>query len=188
MSGERYPITSRFLSQESFREKAHLGLDFEMEKDTPLRTIENGVIEKVINIPDGIGKAVYVRWIDGKTAIYGHMNDITVKVGDTVKIGDLLGYSGNTGNVVGVNGGYHLHFGLKDKLGRWIDPEPYAPFIQEMNHDLINTIVNSDRGLITIGSDNVSDMLQNVMKQFVETLQEMDVNMIVGLFNSSSVM
>lgn len=188
MSEVRYPITSRFLNQESFREKAHLGLDFAMPKDTPLRTIENGVIEKVINIPDGIGKAVYVRWVDGKTAIYGHMNDITVRIGDTVKIGDLLGYSGNTGNVVGENGGYHLHFALMDQLGRYIDPEPYAPFIQEMNHDLINTIANSGNGLISIDSGNVSDVLQNVMKQFVETLQEMDVNMIVGLFNSTSVM
>lgn len=175
---ERYPITSKFLAQESFRQKEHLGLDFAMMKDTPLRTIENGVIEKVINIPDGIGKAVYVKWTDGKTAIYGHMNDITVKTGDKVKIGDLLGYSGNTGNVFGENGGYHLHFAIKDQLGRFIDPEPYAPYIQEMNHNLVHVIANSDNGLITLGN-NSAETFQQAMEHYLQALQEMDINTII---------
>lgn len=173
---ERYPITSQFMAQESFRQKVHLGLDFAMVKNTPLRTIQDGVIERVINT-DGLGKAVYVKWVDGKTAIYGHMNEITVRTGDKVKIGDLLGYSGNTGNVFGENGGYHLHFGLKDALGRWIDPEPYSPFIQEMNHNLIQTIAKSGNGLITF--DSTAYVVHQTVDYIVNAIHAIDMNMII---------
>ncbi len=182
---ERYPITSRFLSEESFRQKAHMGVDFAMAKDTPIRTIQEGVIERVVNHPGGLGKAVYVKWVDGKTAIYGHMNDIIVKAGDKVKIGDLIGYSGNTGNVVGANGGYHLHFAIKDNLDRFVDPEPYAPYIQEMNHDLVQLVASAGDGLITVGS-GYTDILQQAMDYFNKALQDMDINTIImSLFDNS---
>ena len=182
---ERYPITSRFLSEESFRERVHLGLDFAMSKNTPLRTIQDGVIERVVKMHEVSGNAVYVKWADGKTALYAHMDSVSVQVGDRVKIGDLLGYSGNTGNVFGENGGYHLHFAIKDGLGRWIDPDPYAPFIQAMNHDLINTIASSGNGLITI-ENNVIEAIHFTASNFVNVLEGLDVNMIVSaLFNSS---
>src|SRR5690625_1324255 len=120
----RYPITSKYQSFESFRTKAHLGVDFAMPKNTESRNIKDGVVERVINQPSGLGKAVYVKWEDGKTAIYGHMNEIVVKSNEKVRVGDLLGYSGNTGNVVGKNGGYHLHFALKNPNGQFVNPEP----------------------------------------------------------------
>lgn len=183
---ERYPITSRFLAEESFRETVHLGIDLSMPKDTPLRTIQNGVIEKVVNNHEISGNAVYVKWIDGKTAIYAHMNSVSVQVGDKVKIGDLLGYSGNTGNVFGENGGYHLHFAIKDSLGRFIDPEPYAPFIQEMNHDLIKTIASSDNGLISIGEE-FAEALNRAVEGLVKVLESVDVNMIVAWLPNSGI-
>jgi murein DD-endopeptidase MepM/ murein hydrolase activator NlpD len=58
------------------------------------------------------GKTVFVKWEDGKTAIYGHLNDFTVKNGQHVSPGDLLGHAGNTG----FSTGNHLHFGLKDQI------------------------------------------------------------------------
>lgn len=182
---DRYPITSQFLNQESFREKMHLGLDFSMVKDTPLRTIQDGVIERVVNMHEVSGNAVFVKWVDGKTAIYAHMNSVSVQVGDKVKIGDLLGYSGNTGNVFGENGGYHLHFAIKDGLGRFIDPEPYAPFVQEMNHNLVHTIANSGNGLITI-ENNVVEAFHHTADYIVNAIHAIDINMIVSLFNNST--
>src|SRR5574342_57043 len=106
-----YKITSRFMQQEPFRSRGHSGLDFSMPNGTPLRSIQDGVVEKVTHLKDNIGNGVLVRWNDGKVAIYGHMSETTVNVGDKVHVGDLIGYSGNSGHVVGANGGYHLHFG-----------------------------------------------------------------------------
>ncbi len=54
--------------------------------------------------------------------VYYHLKDksITVKMGDKVKKGDIIGYMGVSGNVTGA----HLHFGIKDN-GKWVNPEPY---------------------------------------------------------------
>src|SRR5690606_12703263 len=159
-----------------FRESCHLGVDFAMPKDTQLRTIADGVITKVVNQPEGLGKAVYVEWSNGYTAVYGHMNKVSVYTGQEVRTGDLIGYSGNTGNVVGENGGYHLHFAVLDDKGKFIDPEPYAPYIQEMNHDLLELVQqhSSSLDLSTFG---------NMLGKFVDGLSDMTINMIVWLFN-----
>jgi murein DD-endopeptidase MepM/ murein hydrolase activator NlpD len=86
-----YKITSRFMQQESFRPKGHSGIDFSMKNHTPLRSIQDGIVEKVTHYKDNIGNGVLVRWNDGKVAIYGHMSETTVNVGDKVQTGDLLG-------------------------------------------------------------------------------------------------
>ncbi len=51
---------------------------------------------------------------DGDTyrSLYAHMSVLTVKVGDVVKAGQILGYEGMTGNATGC----HLHYGLFSPL------------------------------------------------------------------------
>lgn len=59
---------------------------------------------------------------NGVQTVYYHMRkgSVTVKVGDTVKAGTVIGYMGTTGNSTG----NHLHFGIKID-GSWVDPRPY---------------------------------------------------------------
>lgn len=54
--------------------------------------------------------------------VYAHLYKIApgINRGKHVKRGELLGWSGNTGNSVGA----HLHFGLRVN-GKWLDPQPY---------------------------------------------------------------
>jgi hypothetical protein len=155
-----------------------------MVKGTELRTIADGIVEKIIYSPSGLGKAVYVKWENGMTAIYGHMNKFVVSKGDKLEARDLIGYSGNTGNVVGKNGGYHLHLAIKDANGAFIDPEPYAPFIQEMNHGL--TDMSYQVGSET-GSTNMLELFNHAIDKFSESLSEMNINLIdiIGLFDYS---
>lgn len=49
------------------------------------------------------------------------MSSIAVAQGAAVQKGDLLGYVGNTGNVYGAGGGYHLHLELRVDGSR-VDP------------------------------------------------------------------
>lgn len=123
-----YKITSRFGQQESFRSHGHSGIDFKMEIGEPIRSIKNGIvtIKDFGNV--NAGKTVLVKWDDGQTAIYGHLNDFTVKSGQYVHSGDVLGHAGNTG----FSTGSHLHFGLKEN-GHFIDPSEYIADIQNMN-------------------------------------------------------
>lgn len=134
-----YPVTSRFLEKELFRNgKNHSGLDFAMPDNTPLRSIKDGVVEKVVNYGNSnVGKGILVRWEDGKVAIYGHLSKFKegLSVGDKISTGDIVGYSGHSGHVVSSHGGNgaHLHFGLKNGDGNFIDPSPYIEHIQKMN-------------------------------------------------------
>lgn len=54
------------------------------------------------------------------------MSRIAVTQGQSVQKGDVIGYVGNTGDVYGVNGGYHLHLELRVN-GNRVDPLSYVP-------------------------------------------------------------
>lgn len=68
------------------------------------------------------GNYVILRHAPGFETFYYHMasNSITVKVGDVVEKGAVLGKMGNTGYSLGT----HLHFAIKID-GKWVDPQPY---------------------------------------------------------------
>lgn len=100
----------------------HSGIDLAMPEGTPLRAIGEGVIDKVFTGEGLIGKGLSIKFQDGTRAIYGHMKDVNVKVGQNIHAGDFIGLSGNTGNSTGA----HLHFGLKSSDGNVIDPTPLA--------------------------------------------------------------
>ena len=59
------------------------------------------------------GNYVVISHGSGNTTLYAHMSSIAVAQGAAVQKGDLLGYVGNTGNVYGAGGGYHLHLELR---------------------------------------------------------------------------
>lgn len=71
-----------------------------------------------------------VRMMDpnGYEVTFIHLKDqVSLKVGDKVKAGELIGYSGNTGyNSAGSRVGYHLHIQVKDPSGKIMDPREYV--------------------------------------------------------------
>jgi murein DD-endopeptidase MepM/ murein hydrolase activator NlpD len=99
----------------------HHGIDFAMPEGTTLRSVADGVVERVLNEGE-LGKGVFVRHDDGTLSIYGHLKEIAVKQGEHVNAGETLGLSGNTG----LSTGPHLHFAMKDGSGEWVDPTPIA--------------------------------------------------------------
>lgn len=181
----KYPITSKFNAMEGFRSHEHLGIDFAFPQGEDLRSIQNGIIEKVYHLGSkNIGTGVSVKWDDGHTAIYGHMQDVVVHEGQRVQIGQLLGHSGNTGNVVSSGGGgYHLHFGLKNANGEFIDPSPYIHYIEEMNDKLLQ-LANKGGGSGITHLDKISptDILHKAMDSFGDGLAHLKIHTI-HIFN-----
>jgi hypothetical protein len=132
----KFQITSPYKAIEGFRDHPHTGIDINFPNGTELHSVMDGVIEKVVHLKDNVGNGVFVKFEDGTTGIYGHMSKVTVKEGQTINAGDLLGYSGNSGHVVGTNGGYHLHFGLKDtSSGEFLDPTPLGEALIDMSSE-----------------------------------------------------
>jgi murein DD-endopeptidase MepM/ murein hydrolase activator NlpD len=95
--------------------KMHTGIDIDAEIGTPIKSSSAGVVMKVGE--DGTnGKYVSVR--SGKyDIIYAHCYKITVKEGQKVQQGEILGETGDTG----ITSGPHLHFEIQE------DGKPISP-------------------------------------------------------------
>jgi hypothetical protein len=121
--GFKIVISSPYGATEGFRNgAAHTGIDIPLESDTVLQSVADGVVTKIYDGSTAIGKGVAIQTEAGRTHIYGHLNSTTVDIGDKLNAGDVIGFSGNTGNVVGANGGYHLHFAEQNVHGSFTDP------------------------------------------------------------------
>ena len=58
-----------------------------------------GVVVDAGNEPDGLGRFVVLSHADGYRTTYGHLDSVTVKIGDQVKQNDDIGTMGGTGNI-----------------------------------------------------------------------------------------
>ncbi len=98
------------------RYRAHHGIDYATPTGTPIKAAYNG---RVIfaGRKGGYGNCVIIRHPAGYKTLYGHLSRFHTHVGQRVKTGQLIAYSGNTGRSTGP----HLHFGLSLN-NRWINP------------------------------------------------------------------
>ena len=108
----------------------HRGTDFSAPGGTPIYAVADGVVSAARTM-NSYGNCVQVSHgtaDDGHRydSLYAHMSSITVAEGTAVQKGDLLGYVGNTGNVYGAGGGYHLHLELRVDGAR-VNPLGYVP-------------------------------------------------------------
>jgi len=116
-----YPITQRF--GETFTDpKGHKGIDYALPLGTPVLAAADGIVERAGVDNTGYGNMILVRhtWNDG--TVYAHLRNWSVQVGQKVKAGEIIGYSGNTGNSTGA----HLHFEYRTVCNDYksaIDPE-----------------------------------------------------------------
>ncbi len=105
---------SRSKAGSAYNGKGHNGIDMGTPVGTAVYAAQNGTIRGFGNTDIACKGASYGNWIlidhDGinMSTLYGHLSLISVKVGQTVKAGDRIAYSGNTGYSTGP----HLHFSL----------------------------------------------------------------------------
>lgn len=110
-----HPIAPGTYVTQKFTAGKHDGTDYRAAIGTPLYASQAGVIKT------GTGHPRAGTWVEihnGSTIVgYSHMSSRKVSSGQSVKAGQLIGYSGNTGNVTGP----HLHFYVKVG-GKYVDP------------------------------------------------------------------
>ncbi|MFN2569526.1 MAG: M23 family metallopeptidase [Candidatus Dormibacteria bacterium] len=104
----------------------HTGLDIAAPLDTPVHAAADGrVILATASVDEqgrlvGYGNYVAIAHAGGLTTVYGHLDTIAVKPGQTVHQGDAIGLEGSTGNSTGP----HVHFETR-LSGGIVDPQPY---------------------------------------------------------------
>ena len=86
----------------------HKGLDYAVPIGTAVMASCGGVVTRA-GWGSGYGRVIYIQHPDGRETRYGHLSKILVSAGQTVKQGQKIALSGNTGNSTGP----HLHFEIR---------------------------------------------------------------------------
>jgi murein DD-endopeptidase MepM/ murein hydrolase activator NlpD len=101
------------------RPAMHTGLDFRAAMGDPVRATANGKVASS-GWAGGYGRMVEIDHGNGLSTRYGHLSEINVKVGDTIKIGQVIGAVGSTGRSTGP----HLHYETRID-GEAVDPQKF---------------------------------------------------------------
>lgn len=148
----------------------HDGIDYGIPEGTPVYAVDDGYVEISMAItsggspgngtttPDGIpytsyGEVIKIKSDGGKETYYAHLSKRLVSKNTRVKRGQLIGYSGNTGN----SSGAHLHFELRIN-GVPTDPSPYMSntitkvrgnYTYTLNKDITKSPINGKQINVT---------------------------------------
>ncbi len=99
----------------------HHGIDIGVPMHTPVVAACSGRVI-VARWDGGYGEAVEIACDNGLITLYAHNSLLEVRYGEQVAQGNLLAYSGMTGNATGP----HVHFGVM-RAGVWQNPMNYLP-------------------------------------------------------------
>lgn len=107
-----YPVYGKITSHVEWRRNPfgrgyefHTGIDIEAPYGSPVVATADGKVEMAGYYGD-YGKAVLLKHPSGYYTLYGHLSEITVKVGERVRAGQIIGKVGSTGRSTGP----HLHY------------------------------------------------------------------------------
>lgn len=125
VSGGSLPSSKRGSPFGPRGERNHNGIDYLVSSGTPISVVQPGVVSAAGNIdPNGWGNTVEIQHQDGSTTRYAHLSAITVKQGQKIEPGTLVGYSGGRPGAPGSGNsrGEHLHYEYLPAGGRAMDP------------------------------------------------------------------
>lgn len=100
----------------------HTGIDMSAPTGTPILAAADGVVVAATSSDVGYGNHIIIAHVGQLMTLYGHLQVMLVKPGDSVKQGQMIGLMGSTGNSTGS----HLHFEVRDNNNP-VDPRPFLP-------------------------------------------------------------
>jgi murein DD-endopeptidase MepM/ murein hydrolase activator NlpD len=106
-----WPVRGRILaSYGSAAGGAHNdGINIAAPLGTPVRSIDSGTVAYAGNEVKGYGNIVLIKHANGWISAYAHLDDVTVKPGDTIAAGQVIAKVGSSGGVAQPQ----LHFELR---------------------------------------------------------------------------
>ena len=122
MPSFRWPVRGRIIA--AFGPKPNGlqndGINLSVPEGTPVKAAEDGVVAYAGNELKGYGNLVLIRHANGFVTAYANTSELMVKRGDSVKRGQVIAKSGETGNVTSPQ----LHFEIR-KGATPVDPAQY---------------------------------------------------------------
>ncbi|HJS62750.1 MAG TPA: peptidoglycan DD-metalloendopeptidase family protein [Pseudolabrys sp.] len=96
------------------------GINLAVPEGTPIKAADDGVVAYAGNELKGYGNLVLIRHSNGYVSAYAHARELLVKRGDTIRRGQVIAHSGQTGNVTSPQ----LHFEIR-KGSTPVDPTQF---------------------------------------------------------------
>ncbi|MFD9408433.1 M23 family metallopeptidase [Streptomyces sp. NPDC059989] len=115
---EQHGLSASFGQAGGMWMSVHTGIDFPVSYGTPVMAATDGTVRTQYN--SAYGNMAIVTSPDGTETWYCHLSSTKIRSGK-VKAGDVIAYSGNSGNSTGP----HLHFEVRPGGGSAIDPLPW---------------------------------------------------------------
>ena len=115
----RWPVRGKVITSYGAKTngKSNDGINLAVPEGTPVKAAEDGVVAYSGNELKGYGNLVLVRHSNGYVTAYAHASELLVKRGDTIKRGQVIAKSGQSGEV----GSPQLHFEIR-KGSSPVDP------------------------------------------------------------------
>jgi len=115
----RWPVRGKVITSYGAKTngKSNDGINVAVPEGTPVKAAEDGVVAYSGNELKGYGNLVLVRHSNGYVTAYAHASELMVKRGDTIKRGQVIAKSGQSGEV----GSPQLHFEIR-KGSSPVDP------------------------------------------------------------------
>src|SRR3984885_1740506 len=115
----RWPVRGKVITAYGAKAngKSNDGINLAVPEGTPVKAAEDGVVAYSGNELKGYGNLVLVRHSNGYVTAYAHASELLVKRGDTIKRGQIIAKSGQSGEV----GSPQLHFEIR-KGSNPVDP------------------------------------------------------------------
>jgi murein DD-endopeptidase MepM/ murein hydrolase activator NlpD len=115
----RWPVRGRVVTGYGAKTngKSNDGINVAVPEGTPIKAAEDGVVAYSGNELKGYGNLVLVRHSNGYVTAYAHASELMVKRGETIKRGQIIAKSGQSGEV----GSPQLHFEIR-KGSSPVDP------------------------------------------------------------------
>ena len=115
----RWPVRGRVITAYGAKTngKANDGINLAVPEGTPVKAADDGVVAYSGNELKGYGNLVLIRHSNGYVTAYAHASELMVKRGDTIKRGQVIAKSGQSGEVASPQ----LHFEIR-KGSSPVDP------------------------------------------------------------------
>jgi murein DD-endopeptidase MepM/ murein hydrolase activator NlpD len=115
----RWPVRGKVITSYGAKTngKSNDGINLAVPEGTPVKAAEDGVVAYSGNELKGYGNLVLVRHSNGYVTAYAHASELLVKRGDSIKRGQIIAKSGQSGEV----GSPQLHFEIR-KGSSPVDP------------------------------------------------------------------